>query len=72
MLLDLAISERPPSRALGTNFDSLVRKLVKKKEEEEWKAKLEKRSKLRLYKKLKSRLVLEDYVVELDREKEGS
>ena len=58
--------------ALGTNFDSLVRKLVKKKEEEEWKAKLEKRSKLRLYKKLKSRLVLEDYVVELDREKEGS
>src|ERR1700722_19076850 len=58
---------KPP--ALGTNFDSLVRKLVKKKEEEEWKAKLEKRSKLRLYKKLKSRLVLEDYVVELDREK---
>ena len=30
---------------------------------------MEKKSKLRTYRKLKSRLVLEDYVVELDREK---
>ena len=40
-----------------------------KKKEEEWQAKINQKSKLRLYRKLKSRLVLEDYVVELDREK---
>ena len=54
---------------VGRNFNKLVKKLVKKKEEEEWQAKINQKSKLRLYRKLKSRLVLEDYVVELDREK---
>ena len=45
-----------------------MKKLVKKKEEEEWQARITKKSKLRLYRKLKNRLV-EDYVVDLDREK---
>ena len=52
----------------GRNFNKLVKKLVKKKEEE-WQARITKKSKLRLYRKLKNRLVLEDYVVDLDREK---
>jgi len=54
---------------LGENFDGLVRKLIKKKEEDEWREKMNKKAKLRLYRKLKNRLVLEDYVVDLDRAK---
>ena len=47
---------------LGRNFSELVRKLVKNKEEEEWQDKINKKSKLRLYRKLKSsRLVIEEY-----------
>ena len=59
-------SEKLP---LGKNFNKLVNKLVKRKEEDEWLANVAKKSKLRVYRKLKSRLVLEDYVIELDREK---
>jgi hypothetical protein len=53
---------------LGSNFNNIVRKLIKIKEENEWRERMEKKSKLRLYRKLKNRLRLEDYVVELDRE----
>ena len=59
-------SEKLP---VGKNFDSLVKKLVRKKEESEWRENMKKKSKLRLYRQLKDRLVLEDYVVELDRAK---
>ena len=54
---------------LGSNFNNLVKKLIMRKEEDEWREGVEKKIKLRLYKNLKNRLVLEDYVVELDREK---
>ena len=54
---------------VGKNFDKLVRTLVKKREEEEWRANVEKKSKLRLYRKIKTKLVLEQYVVDLDRAK---
>ena len=54
---------------MGKNFNKLVNKLVKRKEEDDWLANVAKKSKLRVYRKLKSRLVLEDYVIELDREK---
>ena len=53
---------------LGRNFSTLVKKLIKQREESEWREQLEKKSKLRTYRKLKTRLVLEEYVVELDRE----
>ena len=59
-------SEKLP---VGKNFDSLVKKSVRKKEESEWRVNMNKKSKLRLYRQLKNRLVLEDYVVELDRAK---
>jgi hypothetical protein len=55
--------------AAGINFNKLIKKLVAKKEEEDWQARIMKKNKLRLYNKLKDRLVLEDYIVELDREK---
>src|SRR5689334_11696902 len=51
------------------DFNKLVRELIKQKEEEEWREKVRKKSKLRLYRKLKNSLCLEDYVVELDRER---
>jgi len=51
-----------------TNFNQLVRDLIQKRDEEEWRENLDKKSKLRLYRKLKDRLVLENYVVELERE----
>ena len=41
---------------------------IKKRDEEEWRDAMQKKSKLRLYKTLKSRLVIEEYVLELDRE----
>ena len=53
---------------LGSNFNNMVRKFIKIKEEEEWRERMEKKSKLRLYRQLKNRLKVEDYVVELDRE----
>jgi hypothetical protein len=53
----------------ASNYIKLVRQLIKNKEESEWREQIEKKRKLRTYRKLKSRLVLEDYVVELDREK---
>jgi hypothetical protein len=53
---------------LGSNFSNVVKKLVARKEESEWREEIEKKPKLRLYKKLKSRLVLEEYVLDLERE----
>ena len=53
----------------GRNFDNLVRKLIKRKDEDEWREEMKKKRKLRLYSRIKTRLQLEDYVVELDREK---
>jgi len=47
----------------------LVRKLIKRKDEDEWREEMNKKRKLRLYSRIKTRLQLEDYVVELDREK---
>ena len=43
-------------------------KLIRNKDESEWQAQIEKKSKLRLYRRIKTRLVLEDYVIKLDRE----
>jgi len=54
---------------IGRNFDNLVRKLIKRKDEDEWREEMNKKRKLRLYSRIKTRLQLEDYVVELDREK---
>jgi hypothetical protein len=45
-----------------------VRKLIKIKEESEWRVEMNKKSKLRLYRQLKNKLKVEDYVLELDRE----
>ena len=42
---------------LGKNFDNLVRKLITNKEEEEWRERM-KKEQLRLYRKIKNRLVL--------------
>jgi len=36
------------------DFNKLVRELIKQKEEEEWREKVSKKSKLRLYRKLKN------------------
>lgn len=38
---------------LGRNFNNLVRKLIKRKEESEWRDRMEKKSKLRTYRKLR-------------------
>ena len=53
----------------ASKFSELVRKLIRNKDEREWQEEVDKKRKLRLYRRLKSRLALEDYVVELDREK---
>ena len=45
-----------------------MKTLIKIKEENEWREEIMQKSKLRVYRRLKDRLVLEDYVVELDRE----
>ena len=42
---------------------------MKRKEEREWREEIEKKRKLRTYKKIKTKLALEEYVAELDREK---
>ena len=52
-----------------TNFNNLVKKALRRKDEEEWREQMEKKRKLRLYRRIKTRLVLEDYIVELDRGK---
>jgi hypothetical protein len=52
-----------------STFNKLVSKLMKRKEESEWQDEMTKKSKLRLYRQIKTRLKLEEYVVELDREK---
>ena len=49
---------------LGQNFDNLVRKAIKMKDEEEWRENMKSKRKLRLYRKLK-RLVIENYLVEV-------
>jgi len=54
---------------IGKNFNNLVRKRIKQKEEDEWREQMKKKNKLRLYRRIKTRLVLENYLLELDREK---
>ena len=54
---------------VGRNFHNLVKKLLYKRDEEEWRENIYKHSKLRLYRKLKDKLVLEPYVVSFEREK---
>ena len=54
---------------VGKNFDNLIRKILRGKEEEDWTDRMKEKSKLRLYRKIKTRLVLEDYLTEFDREK---
>jgi hypothetical protein len=54
---------------LGRNFNNLVKKLVRRKDEDNWRDRMKTKRKLRLYRRLKDRLVLEKYVVELDRSK---
>ena len=51
-----------------SNFKELVRQLVKNKDESEWREQMQKKDKLVTYRKLKTNLVLEDYVIELGRE----
>ena len=46
-----------------------MRKRIKQKEEDEWREQMKKKNKLRLYRRIKTRLVLENYLLELDREK---
>ena len=58
-------SEQIPARS---NFSKLVKSLIKKKEESEWRDRMNQKNKLRLYRKLKDRLILEDYVIDFDRE----
>ena len=53
----------------GRNFNKLVKNLLQKRDEDEWREQMKKKSKLRTYIKLKSKLVLENYVIEADREK---
>ena len=67
-LKDLHLEHVWESEKAGNTYNNLVRKLIKIKEESEWRERMEKKSKLKLYRKLKSRLVIEDYVVELERE----
>ena len=43
--------------------------LIVRKEEREWREEMQKKSKLRMYRKIKTNLVLEDYVTELERSK---
>ena len=53
---------------MGKNFDKLVKEALKKKEEEEWRERMDRKDKLRTYRRLKKDLVLENYLIELDRE----
>ena len=49
------------------NFDSLVKTVIERKEEQDWIERMKQKPKLRLYRKLKDRLVLEDYVIKFER-----
>lgn len=60
------VSEKIPKES---EFHKLVRQLTKIKEESEWRDEMKKKRKLRTYRKIKMKLELEQYVVELDREK---
>ena len=60
---------RSESIANENNFIKLVRELIYRNEEEQWKSEVNKKSKLRTYRKLKDQLKLEDYVVEVERRK---
>ena len=53
----------------ASNFIKLVRKLIRNKEESEWREAMNEKSKLRLYRQIKNKLKLEEYVVELERKK---
>ena len=53
----------------GRNFFKLMKKLIQKRDEEEWRENMNKKSKLRTYRKLKSKLKVEKYIIETDREK---
>ena len=46
-----------------------MRKVLKRKEEDAWRERMKTKSKLRLYRKIKTRLVLEEYLIDVDREK---
>ena len=43
--------------------------LIVRKEEREWREEMKKKSKLRMYRKIKTKLVLEEYLIELERSK---
>ena len=49
------------------HFIKLVGELIYRNEESEWKRNMEKKSKLRTYRKLKSELKLENYIIEVER-----
>ncbi len=51
---------------VGNSFNKLTRELMKVKEESEWRERMQRKSKLRLYRKLKNKLALEEYVKELE------
>ena len=74
MLLDLEIFERyspgmSQNMEPGRNFNKSVKNFLQKREEDEWREQMKKKSKLRTETKIKSKLVLEKYVIEADREK---
>ena len=51
------------------NFDEFVKTAIERKEEDEWLEQMKQKPKLRLYRKLKDRLILEEYVTKFDRER---
>ena len=50
----------------ASKFNNLVSELIMRKEEREWREEMQKKSKLRMYRKIKTKLVLEEYVIELE------
>ena len=52
---------------VGRNVNKLVKQLVRRKDEDDWREAMKTKRKLRLYRRLKDRLVLERYVIEFDR-----
>ena len=53
----------------ASKFNKLVSELIVRKEEKEWREEMQKKSKLRMYRKIKTKLVLEEYIIELERSK---
>src|SRR2546421_4996944 len=53
----------------ASKFNNLVSELIVRKEEKEWREEMQKKSKLRMYRKIKTKLVLEEYIIELERSK---